>query len=138
MKLALTILLITGFVSVAVFGFIGISHITEAAHQGCLAALSQNGICPSATSLPLSSAFYHLNILRSFSVALIVNAALILALAAVVLFALKNDSTAQGALGISRLFSYVRRASSVANDFLSSNLSWLNLHLNSPSFAASA
>lgn len=137
MKSALTILLITGFVSVAVFGFIGIGHINEAAHHGCLAALSQNGICPSASSAPLTAAFSHLNILKSFSLALLNSAFLLLSLAGIALFRLKNDGdSSTGA--IRQLFLYARRASSIGSNFLGRNLSWLNLHLNSPAYALSA
>lgn len=138
MKYVLTIFLITGFASMAVFGFIGIGHINEAAHHGCLAALSQNGICPSASSAPLAAAFSHLNILKSFSLALLNSAFLLLALAGIALFGLKNDAAAQSTGAIRELFLYVRRLSSIGSDFFISNLNWLNLHLNSPSYAMSA
>lgn len=138
MKSALTILLITGFVSVAVFGFIGIGHIDEMAHHGCLAALSQNGTCPSATSLPLASAFYHMDILRGFSTALLSSALLLLALAGAVLFGLRNDLAPGSGIGAAELFLYARRASFIGSNFLNRNLSWLNLHLNSPSYPLSA
>lgn len=134
----MTILLITGFVSVAVFGFIGMGNMDEVVHSGCLAALTQNGVCPSASSAPLAAAFSHMNILKSFSVALLINAALILALAAISLFGLKNKMALQAAAGMRELFFYAKRSSFIGNDFFSSNLSWLNLHLNSPAPAMSA
>lgn len=138
MKSALTTLLIIGFVSVAVFGFIGIGHISEAAHYGCLAALSQNGICPSTSATPLAAAFSHLNILRSFSSALLTSAALLLALAGAVLFGIGNQVILSSTQGIQELFLYAHRISFIGNDFFSSNLNWLSLHLNSPSYAMSA
>lgn len=138
MKSALTILLITCFAGVAVFGFIGMRNMDEVVNSGCLAALMQNGICPSASNAPLAAAFLHLDILRSFSTALLTNVLLLLALAASVLFGLKNYLVAQSALGIRKLFFYAQRSTSIGNDFFSSNLSWLNIHLNSPAPAMSA
>lgn len=138
MKSALTILMIAVFASVAVLGFIGIGHMDEMAHHGCLAALAQNGDCPIASGTPLASAFFHLDILRSFSLALLANAVLLLALAAAVLFGLKNQLIPQDTLRIRELFLYTKRLSLINNDFLTSNLSWLSLHLNSPAYSASA
>lgn len=138
MKSVLTILLITGFVSVAVFGFIGIGHINEAAHHGCLAALSQNGICPSASGAPLAAAFSHMNILRSFSTALLANALLLLALAAAALFALNNSGASRDTYGRGEIFFHNQREDFAGNNFFNRTLSWLNFHLNSPSYAVSA
>ncbi len=138
MKSALTILLITGFMSVAVFGFVGMSHIDEMAHYGCLAALADHGECPLATAAPLASAFFHLDILRSFSLALLNNVLLLLALVGAALFGAKIRSAAQSPIRIRELFLYVRRLSSDDNDFSGRSLSWLVRHLNSPAYPMSA
>gem|GEM_PF-6519282 len=137
MKSVLATISIIGFISVAVFGFLAIGHINEMAHSGCLAALAQNGVCPSATNVPLAAAFSHLNILKSFSSALLNNAALMLSLA---LFA--------GALSASvRIpdFSVFGEVASLlpamlrdGENSISSHFDWLAIHLNSPSFALSA
>lgn len=137
MKSALTILSIIAFTGVAVFGFVGIGHIDEMAHHGCLAALADHGVCPIASGAPLASAFFHMDILKSFSLALLNNAVLLLALAAVVVFGLKN-LVGENIPGIRESFLYARRADSDDNDFSESNLSWLSLHVNSPSYAMSA
>lgn len=138
MKSALTILLVTSFIGVAVFGSLGMGHIDEMAHRGCLAALAQNGVCPLATSAPLTSAFYHMDILRSFSTALFANAILLLALAAALVFGLKNELAGKFGSGIRKLFFYAKKSDSILSSCRINNLSWLSLHLNSPAVAASA
>lgn len=138
MKSVLAIISIIGFVSVAVFGFLAIGHINEMAHSGCLAALAQNGVCPSATNVPLAAAFSHLNILRSFSSALLNNAALLLTLVAMA-------GISFGAMRIPVFSAYLTEASSFlprllqsGDNSISRNFEWLAIHFNSPSFVLSA
>lgn len=138
MKSALATISIIGFISVAVFGFVGIGHISEAAHYGCLAALSQNGICPSTSAAPLEAAFSHLNILRSFSTALLTNILILLVLAFTALYGLKNSLSDQDTGGMREISFYAKKNDFIDNNFLNSSLSWLNLHQNSPAFAKSA
>lgn len=138
MKFALAIISIIGFVSVAVFGFMAIGHINEMAHNGCLAALSQNGVCPSATSAPLAAAFSHLNILRSFSSALLNNVVLLLALAVLSGIAFVSVRNSGDFYGLSEGVSFLFRLLEKGENSSSLNLNWLALHFNSPSFVLSA
>jgi polyferredoxin len=62
----LTLLLIIGFASIAVFGFIAMND-NEGGHTGCIAATAQGAVCPS-TNLGDFIAF-HANAFRVFSTA---------------------------------------------------------------------
>ncbi len=122
----------------AVFGFLAIGHINEMAHDGCLAALAQNGVCPSATSAPLAAAFSYLNILRSFSSAVLNNIFLLLVLA---VFA----GTASGFVKIpdfsgnlGEITAFLPRLLQDGKNSISRNFDWLAIHFNSPSFVLSA
>lgn len=124
--------------SVAVFGFLAIGHINEMAHSGCLAALSQNGVCPSATSAPLAAAFSHLDILRSFSSAVFNSSALLLALAVLSaaiygLFKIQDLSADKRSV-----IAFLPRLLSGGDSSISRSFRWLSIHFNSPSFVLSA
>lgn len=137
MKSALAIISIIGFVSVAVFGFLAIGHINEMAHRGCLAALSQNGICPSASNAPLAAAFSHLNILKSFSSALLSNSVLLLVLT-ILFFSSYVLSFFRPFVGLSEAVLFLPRLLRNGENYISRNLNWLAIHFNSPSFSLSA
>ena len=135
MRSILTAIVIIGFSGMAVFGYIGMNHLNEMAHYGCLAALSQNGACPLATGAPLASAFFHLNILKSFSVAL-VNGVILLLMAAVAAFiGLADGNNDEIDPNNSKLSLYARRITFIANGFSTSTFDWLSLHVNSPAYA---
>jgi hypothetical protein len=78
---SLTVLILIGFVSLAVFGFAG---MLESAHASeyCIASLAQNGACPPQEHT-VASALFHTNALKVFSTTLVTG----LALAALMFFA---------------------------------------------------
>lgn len=56
---------LVSFLSVAVFGFLIITHNNH--HQGCIAAAANGGVvCPPQSNDSLPLAFFHLNILKKF------------------------------------------------------------------------
>ncbi len=70
MKSLLTIVLLIGFVGVAVFGFAGVSHGASDAHDsGCIMALAQGADCPTEERAADFLAF-HLGTFKSFSTAI--------------------------------------------------------------------
>lgn len=67
MKSLLTTTILLGFISVAVFGFAGVSHGALDAHDdGCIMATAKGVECPQATSAADYLTF-HLNAFKSFS-----------------------------------------------------------------------
>lgn len=138
MKSALAVISIIGFASIAVFGFLAIGHINEMAHRGCLAALSQNGICPSASNVPLAAAFSHLNILKSFSTALLGNSISLLVLMILAVIVSGFIKIPDASIGLSNAVLFLPRLLETGNNSISRNLNWLAIHFNSPSFVFDA
>lgn len=69
MKSLLTTTILLGFISVAVFGFAGVSHGALDAHDdGCIMATAKGVECPQAKSAADYLTF-HLNAFKSFSTA---------------------------------------------------------------------
>lgn len=69
MKKITTIWLITSFVAIAVFGFVGMGHGAEHDNRsGCLATTATGGNCP-RESTPLGDFNFYLTVFRSFSLA---------------------------------------------------------------------
>ena len=99
MKSLLTIVLLIGFVGVAVFGFAGVSHGASDAHDsGCIMALAQGADCPTEERAADFLAF-HLGTFKSFSTAIFGEPALaslltlILLAAFIAAAALASDAT---------------------------------------------
>lgn len=91
MKFWLTAFLMTGFLSLAVFGALGMGdHGSHAAH-GCVAAVAQSADCPPAAN-GLDSAAFHLDALKDFSTAVFGADAAILAFLAALFAMLLIDT----------------------------------------------
>ena len=134
MNPAFTILIMTSFIGIAVFGFVGMTS-AQHLHGGCIASLADKGLCPSGV-VPFSSAFSHLEVLKSFSLAFltgIISLALLIALA----FAVFGRSPHVSAIAI-KPFQALEDLFKGFNDSLSRNFEWLAIHYNSPSFALAA
>ncbi len=69
MKLGLTILLILGFVGVAVFGYLWVGPVQNCCHQVCIADVIQGGTCPEPYN-PFTLANYHILAFQSLSKAI--------------------------------------------------------------------
>ena len=71
-----------GFVSLSLFGFLGMLTSSEMAHAPttCLASLAQNGVCPPEGNT-LASALFHTSAFKVFSTTLLSTMAMLMALA---------------------------------------------------------
>lgn len=68
-KHILTTLLITSFVSLAIFGVFSMNHgMMHGAEQNCVAASAENTKCPLAVN-PIDFVTFHISALRNFSTA---------------------------------------------------------------------
>src|SRR3989338_4552443 len=86
MRRRVGILLLLGFIAIAVFGFIAIGHLHEsAAHGDCIAAISQGVRGCADEGESATSLLFHLRTFKSYSQALLVS---ILALSVLITFAL--------------------------------------------------
>ena len=63
------VLLIAGFVGIAVFGFLAINHGNGHEHAGCIATTAKGIDCPLGANTILF-AIFHLDIIKSFSTAI--------------------------------------------------------------------
>lgn len=133
MKPVSVILVLAGFVAVAVFGFLGMNHAQNIGHDDCIASAAL-GACHNLGRTDL--VFLHISAFQRFSEAVIGGAAgtgWLLALFAAVFIA-----------GAFLLFSPERSwylGRQFESDFLGFRkefLHWLALHENSPSFAMGA
>ena len=77
MKLLSTIIL-CGFISLSVFGFIGMLQSSDTAHaqNTCLASLAQNGACPPQEKT-IASAIFHTNAFKVFSTTIAIASAIL-------------------------------------------------------------
>lgn len=68
----LSLVILTGFLSLSLFGFLGMIASSEMAHAPttCLASLAQNGACPPEGNT-LASAFFHASAFKVFSTTLL-------------------------------------------------------------------
>ncbi len=64
-----SIVLLFGFVGVAVFGFLAMNHVGAEGHGGCLAAQARNTECPGSGDSDLG--LFHINAFKSFSLAIV-------------------------------------------------------------------
>ncbi len=133
MKTVISIFIVASFISIAVFGFWGMSHVMESGHNNCIAATARGVACPKEIN-PFAIANLHLDALRSFSLATVAKNFLNeFASFLVILFM---------GLGIAALFfsNPLRNNPSRSYRFLASFSSprkqqltrWLSLHENSP------
>lgn len=81
MKVVSTLILV-GFVSLALFGFVGMLASSEMMDNSvaCIASLAQNGICPPPAH-SFASALFHTNAFKVFSTTLVSLAVVFLSLA---------------------------------------------------------
>ncbi len=134
MKSAFTILIMASFIGIAVFGFVGMTS-AQHLHGGCIASLAEKGLCPSG-AVPFSTAFSHLEVLKSFSLAFLTGFISLISFAALA-FAVSGRSPDISEMAI-------RPVSALADLFknfnysLESNFDWLAIHFNSPSFSLGA
>lgn len=83
MQARLSLILLTAFISVAVFGFIGMGHTLT--HSSCIAATAQGMTGCTKGDGPLSEAGFHLGLFKHFSQALVNTLVVLAALVAVFL-----------------------------------------------------
>ena len=76
MRSTLTLWPILSFTAIAVFGFLAMSENMTDHNKGCLAATAAGAICPSENIFNM--AFFHTNVFKSFSLAIIFAIILIL------------------------------------------------------------
>ena len=137
MKLALTTILLVGFVGIVVFGLITMNHRNAYDHNGCILATTQGADCSKVTD-SLSFVAFHLDAFKNFSTAVFSNNILSIFLAIVALISLVG-------FGISlrvnvqhsqlNFFSRRRRfLESFCPPFQKELTRWLALHENSPAF----
>lgn len=77
-----SLIILTGFLSLSLFGFLGMLESSEMAHapNTCLASLAQNGACP-PPGHTVASALFHTSAFKVFSTTLLSLAAALLSLA---------------------------------------------------------
>ena len=132
MKSALATIFLTAFIGISIFGFIGMNG-EEMAHGSCLAELAAKGfgLClPGINSFKIAD--FHLNILKSFSSAIInFESLFILFFTAALFLFLKIISGIQLSFGRSWYFKnkFLERTFSSRRH---QEISWLALHENSP------
>ena len=80
MKHSFALVSIFGFVSLAVFGFLGMSYAMNEGHVACVASAAQNLSCPLETS-QIGFVSFHLNALKNFSTAVFSDGLLFLTVA---------------------------------------------------------
>lgn len=68
MKAIFVIFIISGFIGVAVFGFLAINHNSGHEYLGCIVVTAKGMNCPPKIN-SLLSAIFHLDTLKSFSIA---------------------------------------------------------------------
>ncbi len=134
MKSILTILILASFIGIAVFGFVGMTS-AQHLHGGCIASLADKGLCPSGV-VPVSAAFSHLEVLKSFSLAFLTGFASLVSLIALA-FAVsgRNPDIPEA---VFRPVSALGDLFKDSNNSLAHNFEWLAIHFNSPSFVLSA
>lgn len=66
MKLSISIISIFSFISLAVFGFLGMNSAMSHGHAACVASVAQNFNCPAETN-QIGFVSFHLDALKSFS-----------------------------------------------------------------------
>lgn len=133
-KRTISLVLLVGFVSIAVFGFAGMISDGDHAHKNCLAATARAVDCP-VQSDKLLSLWFHLDAFKQFSRATFVG--LILPLLLVAGFALALARLSIGnipARTSDPLFALERRKNFIS-PLKNQYSSWLALHLHSPSFS---
>jgi len=135
MKVAFTILLIMGFLGIAVFGVFAMNHGAEHGHNGCIAATAQGTDCPKGENT-LSFLSFHLDAFRSFSTAIFgENLANTLILLIALVLAVAFGVVASINLAPSTLaINYYRRQflESYSSPFRRKLTRWLAFHENSP------
>lgn len=115
------------FVSISIFGFLGITHTKG--HSGCIASTMQGAPCPDAD--PLGFVSFHISALKSFGEALTGNtlALTLFAFFTLLLFSLWTQDTLLGE------HTFVKRASQNSPHFKQNLLRWISLHETSPTYA---
>lgn len=135
MKQLFLVSLILSFVSLAVFGFLGMSYAMSHGHAACVASAAQNLDCPAETDR-IGFVSFHLDALKSFSKAvfgenlLFLIAALFLAIvfSAILKFSFRHNFFSRLQRGILKEFS----AFQIRREFAS----WLALHEKSPTLVS--
>jgi len=137
MKPALTIILLTGFIGIVVFGLMTMNHRNSYDHKSCIVATAQGANCSEGTD-SLSFVSFHLNAFKNFSTAVFGDNILSIFLAIVALISLVGFGVSLRVnvqppqLG---LFSRRRRfLKSFYSPFQKELTRWLALHENSPAF----
>jgi len=133
MKVLLTIALFLSFLSVAVFGFLAINHGSDK-HNACIAAIAGKMPCLAEEGL-LSLINFHLNALKSFSMAVFDLAQISAFNVALIFLSLMF----LGRLFVSRFIPVLSKfvspgfeISKQPNLFKINFIRWLSLHENSP------
>lgn len=134
----LTLILLIGFIGIALFGFIGIPHqMSEHSSSDCIASFVVNkSLCPDENNT-FSYAFYHIQAYQFFSNALIISLLVISALfVGVFIFSFSlRDFFAQFVLK-NQIICLKKRLIEIIDSLRSSSgnfIRWLSLLENSPS-----
>lgn len=132
MNYAITLFVIFGFVFIAVFGFLSMSHWTE--HDGCIFAIASRIDCPEKLGA-LGNAVFHANVFKKFSTAIfnerVLNVSLffyLLTLAALFAGGVSNVLAREPAFIVFAKRIRVIRSALPRSKFVS----WLSLFENSP------
>jgi hypothetical protein len=133
MKSFLTILLVTSYIGVAVFGFLGMHHKGAHGDGGCIASTARGMDCPKEAG-PIDLETFHLDAFKSFSLATFgENIASTLSLAFASLFFLCLVFPAAFFRPLQFVFYRQRFRGSFSRE-RQALIRWLALHENSPSF----
>jgi hypothetical protein len=133
MKSFLTILLVTSYIGVAVFGFLGMHHKGAHGNGGCIASAARGMDCPKEAG-PIDLETFHLDAFRSFSLATLgesITSMLSLAFASLFFLSLVFPAAFFRPLQFVFYRQRFRRFFSREQQAL---IRWLALHENSPSF----
>lgn len=134
----LTIILLIGFVGIALFGFIGMPHqMSEHLSSDCIASFVVNkSLCPDGNNA-FSYAFYHIQAYQFFSNALIGSFAAILAVIALAFILTFVFREIGSRLVLKNQIFYLKKRLTEIADSLHSSfrnfIRWLSILENSPS-----
>ena len=133
MKTLWTIIALTGFISISLFGLLSIHH--QGGHMAeCLASRLNGSSVPCPQADPLGFANFHSNALKKISNLIVVDSAgvLYVLISALLLFGLSNFL--EFPRFSVRKIGFYRPELHTTSNLLPAVLAWFSIHENSPSF----
>lgn len=141
MRSTATMLVLTSFIALAVFGVFGMAsekHHTTG-FNACVGSLTQGVTCPSNN--PIASSIFHLNSFRAFLNSPLASSAVLLAVIAGLMFAAASFSFAPPNFTLpfnAKTIVLNKIFETSCQPFKKERISWNSLHENSPSNAATS